>query len=149
MKTVAYVSMLVFAVCAQAVRANDKEDFSLKVHITAIEMQQGTRPLESETTLKYDHGTTTAVNKPAEGGGTYYWHLFTAKIDGDPVTYKLSIRAGRHPVVLRIGDYSAYWNKNGSLEIQYTDSKGHLKHEPFFVRAASKEETSASKEGTQ
>jgi hypothetical protein len=138
-------SMLVLAVCVQASRANNKDDFSLKVHITAIEMQQGTRPLESETVLQYDHGTTTTVNKPAEGGGTYYWHLYTAKIDGDPVTYKLST----HGVVLRIGDYSAHWDKKGALEIQYTDAKGHVQHKPFFVRAATKDESSASKEGPQ
>jgi len=141
MKKVVLISVLVIAVCVSVSRANEKEDFPLKLHITAIDMQQGTRPLESGKRLEYHNGTTTVVDEPAEGGGTYLWHLYTAKLDGDPVTYKLST----HGVVLSIGDYSARWDKNGALEVQYKDSKGHLKHKPLYVRAASKEETSAAK----
>jgi len=24
------------------------------------------------------------------GGGSYYWYLYTTKVEGDPITYKLS-----------------------------------------------------------
>jgi hypothetical protein len=97
-----------------------QDDYPLKLHITTVEMEQG------------NAGFLTGY-----GGGSYYWHLFTGKIDGDPVTYKFS--TFMKPAVLHIGYYSARWNKNGTLEVQYTDGDGKLQHETLRMQAESKE----------
>ncbi len=46
----------------------------------------------------------------------------------------------KRAAVLHIGDYAARWNTNGTLEIQYTNSKGKPDHERFQIRSGSKEE---------
>ena len=38
---------------------------------------------------------------------------------------------------LHLGDYKGHWNSDGSLEIQFINAKGELKHQPFFIRAES------------
>ena len=98
-----------------------QDDYILKLHITTVEMEQGNAGFHS----------------PGYGGGSYYWHLFTGKIDGDPVTYKFSVFM--KPAVLHIGYYSARWNKNGTLEVQYTDGDGKLQHETLRMEAEPKE----------
>jgi hypothetical protein len=124
---------------AQAAAAKDKDDFPLKLHITAVEMQQGTAPVTGNGSTDSNGNYHSSVG----GGQTYTWHLFTVKIDGDPVTYKLSTRAMKgfmkRAAILHIGDYSARWNKNGTLEIQYLDSKGKLEHETFRIQGESKD----------
>jgi hypothetical protein len=130
----------------QTVRAHDNDDYPLKLHITAIEMEQGNRPVSGSGSTDSNGNYSSSVG----GGGTYYWHLFTARIDGDAVTYKLSTRAMRgfmkRAAILHIGDYSARWNKSGSLEVQYTDGNGKLQHETFRVQAAYKEEPGLAKQ---
>jgi len=115
------IALLCLLAFVRTTPANDKDDFPLKLHITAV-VQEGTRPVRG-------HGP---------------WHLYTAKIDGDPVTYKLSTPAMKgwmkRAAVLHIGDYAARWNTNGTLEIQYTNSKGKPDHERFPIRSGSKEE---------
>jgi hypothetical protein len=110
--------LMVFALqvaCMQTVWANDKDDFPLKLHITAIEMVQGNNPVSGSGSTDSNGNYSSSVG----GGGSYYWHLFTGNIDGEAITYKFSTRAMRgfmkHAAILHIGDYSARWNKNGSL----------------------------------
>jgi hypothetical protein len=123
----------------QVVSAKNTNDFPLTLHITAIEMEQGNRPVTGSGYTDSNGNYQSSV----DGGGTYYWHLFTATIDGDPVTYKLATRAMKgfmkRAAILRVGDYSARWNKNGTLEIQYAKSQGKLDHETFRIQAAFKE----------
>lgn len=146
MKKLPLMVAALLIVCVQAVRANDKGDYPLKLHITAIEMEQGNRPVSGSGSTDSNGNYSSSVG----GGGTYYWHLFTAEIDGDTVTYKLSTRAMRgfmkRAAILHIGDYSARWNKNGTLEVQYEDGNGKLQHETFRVQAAYKEERTSAKQ---
>lgn len=133
-------------VSAQPVRSNDKDDYPLKLHIIAIEMEQGNTPVSGSGHTDNNGNYSSHVG----GGGTYYWHLFTGKIDGDPVTYKFSTRPMRgfmkRAAILHIGDYSARWNKNGSLEVQYLDGNGNMQHETFRLQAASKDQPSPDKQ---
>lgn len=115
------IALLCLLAFVRTALANAKDDFPLKLHITAV-VQEGTRPVRG-------HGP---------------WHLYTAKIDGDPVAYELSTSAMKgwmkRAAMLHIGDYVARWNTNGTLEIQYTNSKGKPDHERFQIRSESKEE---------
>lgn len=146
MKKLLLVAAALLIICVQAVQAKDKDDYPLKLHISAIEMEQGNRPVSGSGSTDSNGNYSSSL----DGGGTYYWHLFTAKIDGDAVTYKLSTRAMRgfmkRAAILHIGDYTARWNKNGSLEVQYTDGNGKPQHETFRVQAAYKEEPTSAKQ---
>ena len=89
-------------------------------------------------------------------GGSYTWKLYTAQIAGDKKIYGLStarkhykggtglaiatmgwsaIATARPNHWLRIGDYDGRWNKDGALEIQFTDEKGKLTHQTFKVES--------------
>jgi hypothetical protein len=124
--------------------------FPLTIHITAIDTQQ-------ESTGVADAGSSdSSASKPTpvRGGEVYEWHLYTAHIDGENKTYGLTTRAvhysggeglaaatlgwsafttSRENFQLHIGDYHGRWNKDGTLEIQFADEKGKLKHQTFHV----------------
>lgn len=132
--------------------SKDTGEFPLTVHITAIAMEQGTRGVTGGGSTDSNGNYSSSVS----GGGSYTWHLYTAQIDGDNKTYGLSTRkmhykggpglamatmgwsaiaTGRRNAQLHLGDYRGRWNKNGTLEIQFTDEKGDLKHQTFRIES--------------
>jgi hypothetical protein len=139
------VALLFLFACTQIGLAKDTDDFPLKVHITAVEMQQANTGVTGTGSTDSNGNYHSSVS----GGGTYYWHLFTAKIDGNSVTYKLSTRARKgfmkRAAILHIGDYAGRWNKKGTLEIQYTNSKGKPDHETFNIQSEFKDESTQAK----
>ena len=48
--------------------------------------------------------------------------------------------------LLHIVDYSAHWDKNGSLEVQYSDGDGKLQDETFRVQTPYKEQPNPAKQ---
>lgn len=127
-------------------------EFPLTVHITAVDMQQGTTGVTGGGTTDSNGNYSSSVS----GGESYTWHLYSAQIEGDNKTYGLSTRAmhykggrglalatmgwsavatGRRNAQLHLGDYRGCWNKNGTLEIQFTDEKGELKHQTFRIES--------------
>lgn len=133
--------------------ANEKDagEFPLTVHITAVEMKQGVRGVSGSGSTDSNGNYSSSVS----GGGSYTWHLYTAQIDGNNKTYGLSTRAmhykggpglamatmgwsaiatGRRNAQLHLGRYRGRWNKDGTLEIQFTQ-KGGLKHQTFRIES--------------
>jgi len=129
---------------------NETGGFPLTLHITAVEMEQGVRGVSGSGSTDSNGNYSSSVS----GGGSYTWHLFTGYIDGQKVIYKLSTAAmhykggkglaiatmgwsavatARRNAVLHMGDYHAQWNKDGTLEVQFTDEKGKLKHQTFRI----------------
>jgi hypothetical protein len=125
--------------------------YPLTIHITAIDMQQ-----QDSSGLAGDGSSDSSAIKPTPDsvGEVYEWHLYTAHIDGENITYGLTTRAvhysgggglavatlgwsavtsSRDNLQLYVGDYRGRWNKDGTLEIQFADKKGKLKHQTFHV----------------
>lgn len=128
--------------------ATKNEDFPLQVHIVKVDMAQGQRNV-SETPRNLPNSTIPAVGGGIHGGGSYLYHVYTVHVDGSDVEYKMTSDGQ----VLHIGDYKGHWNKNGdSVEIQFLNEKGKLKHQSFSVTAEaplSSEQTSAGKQPNQ
>ena len=98
MKTLAAMALLLFA-CTQAA-SKDKDDFPLRLHVTAVEQQSGTNEIRTNSAGKI------------RGGDTYFRNLYTVTIDGDPVTYKVTMNRADHilnveDTLLHVGDYPA------------------------------------------
>jgi hypothetical protein len=125
MKKSLAVSLLVLAltVAVNAKKHPNTEDFNLNAHITAVNMEQGYR--SSGRVSTDDDGKVSG----SSSGGTYDYHVFTVKIDGSPVTYQMTYFCRFHCYVshLHIGDYKAYWKKDGVLKVIVTDDKGEEK----------------------
>lgn len=136
----------------RAFASENDSDFSLTLHITAVHMEQGQAGVSGSGRTDSDGNYSSSVS----GGESYTWHLYTVQIDGDKKTYELStprmhykggtglaaVTLGWSVVVterrnywLQIGDYRGHWNKDGTLEIQFTDPKGKLVHQTFHVEA--------------
>lgn len=130
------------------------EDFPLPVHIVKVDMAQGQTGVSGSGHTDSDGNYSSAVS----GGGSYLYHIFTVQIDGDNRELKMTspafhykggkglalatfgwsaVATSHRNEALHIGDYKGHWNKNGSLEIQFLDEKGKLKHQPFFIQAES------------
>ena len=143
MKKVLLAPALFLLASVQGGLAKDQGEFNLKVHITAVEMQQGNNPIRGGGSTDSNGNYSSHVR----GGESYTWHLLTCKIEGDPVTYKIHLWRGlRHAEDLHIGDYLGRWNKNGNLEIQYTNRKSKLDHETFYIESESKDEPVQAKQ---
>src|ERR1019366_88134 len=114
MKKAIVVSLIVFALtlAVSAKKNPNSEDFNLTAHITAVNVEQGYR---SSGSLSTDNDGKVSGSS---SGGTYDYHVFTVKIDGNPVTYQMKyFSRGFHRYVshLNIGDYKAFWKKDGLL----------------------------------
>jgi len=118
-------------------------EFPLIVHITAVNAEQGQNGV-------YGRGSTDSngnYSSTVGGGGSYTWKLYTAQIEGDKKIYGLStarmhykggtglalatmgwsaIATARPNHWLRIGDYHGRWNKDGMLEVQFTESEAKV-----------------------
>jgi hypothetical protein len=125
--------------------------FPLTIHITAIDMQQ-----QDSSGQAGGGSSDSSADKPTpdSAGKAYEWHLYSARIDGDKKTYGLTTRAVHYSggeglavatlgwsafttshdnLRLHIGEYHGRWNEDGTLEIQFADKKGKLKHQTFHV----------------
>lgn len=148
--------ILLFVALAPQTQAKNKEDFSLVLHVTAVDMVEGTDAVTGGGSTDFNGNYSSHVS----GGGSYTWHLFTARIDGDKAIYQLStprvhLKGGkglniglamatggaslavtaRRNAVIHIGDYHARWNKDGSIEIELFDEKGKSSHQTFRVES--------------
>ncbi|MGC2245501.1 MAG: hypothetical protein WA609_02760 [Terriglobales bacterium] len=112
--------VLVLTLAASANKHPNSAAFNLTAHITAVNMEQGYR--SSGRVSSDDDGKVSG----SSSGGTYDYHVFTVKLDGSPITYKMKYFCRFHCYVshLHIGDYKAYWKKDGVLEVIITDDKG-------------------------
>ena len=154
MKQVLAIALLgsLFLVGPSFARKKDTGEYPLTIHVTAIEMQQGTTGVSGGGHTDSNGSYSSSVT----GGQSYTWHLYAAQIDGDAKTYGLSTRTmhykggtglalatlgwspivtGRRNAQLHLGDYRGSWNKNGTLEIQFSDEKGELKHQTFRIES--------------
>jgi hypothetical protein len=137
-----------------AKKDKESEDFLLQVHIVKVDMVQGQRGVSGSGSTDSDGNYSSTVS----GGGSYLYHVFNVHIDGDNRELKMTspaahykggkglavatmgwsaVATARRNEALHIGDYKGHWNKDGSLEIQFLDEKGKLKHQPFFIQAES------------
>jgi hypothetical protein len=108
--------LLIATLPALLFASGKNEDFPLRVHVVGV----GRGQMEGGVVV----GPTWSLS--------YYWVL-TVHIDGD--TRELTMIPYRiRPVYLHLGDYAGRWNKNGSLEIEFQDKTGKLKHERFLLR---------------
>jgi hypothetical protein len=132
--------------CAQAKK---QEDFPLTIHITEIDARQGIHSVSGSGRTDSNGNYSSDVS----GGGSYTYHVFTVRIDGDPKIYQfsasthftkketalavatdgVSLLAKHRAALLGIGDYHAHWNKNGTLEVQYINDKGKPTSEVFSM----------------
>jgi hypothetical protein len=127
--------------------AKDKHDFPLQVHIVSVDMAQGQRGVSGSGGPDFNGNYTSRVH----GGGSYLYHVFTVHIDGSDVEYKMTI-AYVSGQVLHLGVYKGGWNRDGSLEVQFLNEKGKLKHQRFSIEAESplpSEQTSTDKQPHQ
>jgi len=120
MKRVVLMLTLLFTLSAFANKKQD-EDFPLQVHVIDVDMSGNWN-----------------------GGQPILHRIFTLHIDGDgrelAVTPEKNIVEGNNTrleeIRLHLGsDYRGHWNRNGTLEIQYLDENGKLKHAPFAINA--------------
>ncbi len=148
-----FAVLIFFALSVVAAFASkDEGDFPLTIHVTAVHMEQGRAGV-------YGGGSTDSngnYSSSVSGGGSYTWQLFTVQIEGDKKTYELStprmhykgskglavatmgwsaVATARRNYLLSIGDYHGRWNKDGTLEVQFTDPKEQLVHQTFYVQA--------------
>lgn len=150
MKKTVVLFVLLFSLCAVA-KDKNSGDFPLTVHITAVNAEQGQAGV-------YGSGSTDSngnYSSSVSGGGSYTWKLYTAQIEGDKKTYGLStdrmhykggkglavatmgwsaIATAKRNYWLEIGDYRGRWNKDGTLEIQFT-AKGKPTHQTFRIES--------------
>lgn len=134
MRTVVFAAGMMITACAFAgEKQTDAGNFTLALHITAIDVQQGTRGV---------HGYGNASSSHVSGGQSYLWSLYTVRIDGDSHIYGIAHKRGP---ALAMGDYKARWSKPRELKIQYSDEKGRLKEETFVVLSEHASDTSSAK----
>jgi len=152
--------LLLAMLSASAFARKDEGDFPLTVHITAVTAEQGQRSVHGSGSTDSNGNYSSSVS----GGGSYTWKLYTAQIDGDKKTYGLSTPAahykgGKGLAIatmgvsaaatarpnhwLHMGEYRGRWNKDGMLEIQFTDDKGKLTHQAFKIESEQIAPTSA------
>ena len=137
---------------------NNEQDFSLQIHIVRVDMAQGQNGVVGSGSTDSNGNYSSHVS----GGGSYLYHVYTVHIDGDQRELKMTTPAAhfkggrglalatalptagwslvatqRKNYWLHIGTYKGRWNKDGSLEIEFTDNKGQPRHQPFFIRAES------------
>ncbi len=114
------VSLLVLALAVVVSAKEHPEDFTLTVHVTAVQSDHG-----------YSSNGSLATNADGKvsgssSGQSYNYSVYTVKIDGSPVTYQMGntfAMNGRHNVPsLHIGDYKGRW-KNNILELLYLTDK--------------------------
>jgi hypothetical protein len=147
------VFLFLFALLSVAALARkDDGDFPLTVHITAVNVEQGQEGIEGSGSTDSNGNYSSSVS----GGGSYTWKVFTAQIEGDNKFYTLNTarrhyKGGRGLAVatlgwsvaatakpnywLGIGGYHGRWNKDGTLEIQFTDAKGKPTHQTFWIES--------------
>jgi hypothetical protein len=112
--------ILLIAVLFAVLPVKADKDFPLVLHVTAVEMHQGTTGIS---------GSIVNGTGDVDGGRSYTWQLYLAKIDGDSKIYGLrTVRWGSRKWSLRlsINDYRARWTKRGQLEVQVADEKGRM-----------------------
>jgi hypothetical protein len=141
---------------------NNERDFPLHVHIVGVDMAQGQRGISGYGSGSTDSNGNYSSHSEVSGGGTYLYHVYTVHIDGDRREFRMTspaahIKGGRglasatlgvsalvtmrRNYWLHIGNYKGSWNKDGSLEIEYRDNNGRARHQPFFIRAESLQES--------
>ena len=116
-----YVIVLA-AVMAMSAFAGGKDDFPLNVHVVGMDTRQGA-----------PSGPDMLPPLP--------YHTFTVHIDDDQreLTVVRQVSFTHRLDVLELGNHKGRWNKNGSLEIQFRDHDGKLKHASYdIVREALK-----------
>ena len=111
----------VLTLCCGVSQAKKQEDFPLVVHIVRVDMAQG-QTINSTLITGRVYGS------------TYEYHLHIIHIDNDPRELTMTTNCASC-VPLHIGDYRGRWNSDQSLEIQFTDVKGRVVHEPFLLKA--------------
>jgi hypothetical protein len=133
--------------------ASEKDEaFPLQIHIVRIDMAQGQRGISGSGSTDSNGNYSSNVS----GGGSYLYHVYTIHVDGDNRELTMTtpanhfkggkglalatmgwsaVATAHHNSSLHMGDYKGRWNKDGSLEIQFTNEKGKLAHQPFYVRA--------------
>jgi hypothetical protein len=152
MKRLFLVATFFVLLSAPAFARKDEGDFPLTIHITAVSVEQGQTGISGGGSTDSNGNYSASVS----GGESYTWKLFTAQIEGDKKTYGLSTdrmhyKGGRGLAIatlgwskvatakrnywLGIGDYHGRWNKDGTLEIQFTDAKGNLAHQTFNIES--------------
>jgi hypothetical protein len=152
MKRLFLVATFFVLLSAPAFARKDEGDFPLTIHITAVSVEQGQTGISGGGSTDSNGNYSASVS----GGESYTWKLFTAQIEGDRKTYGLSTdrmhyKGGRGLAIatlgwsrvatakrnywLGIGDYHGRWNKDGTLEIQFTDAKGDLIHQTFNIES--------------
>jgi hypothetical protein len=110
-----YVIVLAAAMAMPAF-AGGKDDFPLNVHVVGMDTKQGAPSgPDMLTPLPY--------------------HTFTVHTDGDRREFTLvrQISFTHRLDILELGDHKGRWNKNGSLEIQFLDRNGKLKHASYDI----------------
>ena len=152
MKRAVLASVLMGTLSILSFASKKDEDFSLQVHIVRIDMAQGQKGVSGSGSTDSNGNYSSNVS----GGESYLYHVYTVHIDGDNreltmTTPAMHTKGGKglavatmgwsavatahHNSSLHLGDFVGHWNKNGSLEVQFVDGKGELKHQPFYIRA--------------
>ena len=152
MKQLFLVAIFFALLSAPAFARKDEGDFPLTIHITAVNVEQGQTGISGGGSTDSNGNYSASVS----GGESYTWKLFTAQIEGDRKTYGLStafmhykggrglamatlgwsrVATAKRNYWLGIGDYHGRWNKDGTLEIQFTDAKGNLIHQTFNIES--------------
>ena len=146
--TLTLMMFLVGACVLSCASKKETEEFPLVIHITAVDMQQGVNAVSGGGSTDSNGNYSSSVS----GGGSYTWKLYTARIEDDNKVYGLSTRRVHYPgglpvamatfgwsarrnASLHVGDYRAHWNKDRTLEIQFSDEKNELKHQTFHVES--------------
>ncbi|MHB8301403.1 MAG: hypothetical protein ACYDC6_01005 [Acidobacteriaceae bacterium] len=156
MKRLSLVVFLFASLSVSAYAQKDDGEFPLAVQITAVHMEQGQTDVSGSGSTDSNGNYSSYVG----GGGSYTWKLYTAQIVGDSKIYELStprmhfkgglgtafalgvftgglgtLAVSRRNYWLHIGTYHGRWNKNGTLEIQFTDKKGKQTHQTFRIES--------------
>ena len=152
MKRLFLVATFFVLLSAPAFARKDEGDFPLTIHITAVSVEQGQTGVSGGGSTDSNGNYSASVS----GGESYTWKLFTAQIEGDSKTYGLStafmhykggrglamatlgwsrVATAKRNYWLGIGDYHGRWNKDGTLEIQFTDAKGNPVHQTFNIES--------------
>lgn len=134
---VTLLGLLLFVGRSFAKHKEDMGEFPLTVHITAVEMRQGTTAVTGSGSTDNDGKYTSSVS----GGESYTWHIYTAQVEGDKKIYGLSTRAmhykGGTGLALATLGWSAvvtwsskcpaaYWRLPWTLEQEwYAGDSGH------------------------
>lgn len=137
MRTLIRLALVILPLLAFASKKDETGDFPLQVHIIKVDMAQGSRAIEGNGSTDDDGKYSSHVT----GGGSYLYHVYTVRVDGDRREFTMTSPAMREffkrGFWLHIGDYKGHWNKNGSLEILFhpDSNRNEMKHETFNVRA--------------